>query len=66
MTDDEERAIRDKVLKEANLESRLKAVEDSLTGIENAVKWFFRAIWGGVAYLLTQVAAVFFNGGWPK
>jgi hypothetical protein len=66
MTDDEREKIRADALKEANLESRLKSVEDALSNIEGAVKWFFRALWGGIAYLLTQVASVLFNGGWPK
>lgn len=66
MNDDEREKIRAEVLKEANLENRLKAVEEALSGIQGAVKWFIRAIWGGVAYLLTQVAQLLFSGGWPK
>lgn len=66
MTDEEREKIRAETLKEANLESRLKAVEEAIDDIERAVKWFFRALWGGIVYLLTQVAAILFNGGWPK
>ena len=66
MTDEEREKIRAEAFKEANLEGRLKAVEESIAAIEAAVKWFFRALWGGVAYLLTQVAQWIFSGGWPK
>ncbi len=66
MTDDEREKIRADAFKEANLESRLRLVEEGLSNIEGAVKWFFRALWGGVAYILTQIASMLFNGGWPK
>ena len=66
MTDEERDRIKAEAFKEANLEQRLKSVEDSIGGIERAVTWFFRAIWGGVAYLLTQIASFLFSNGWPK
>lgn len=74
MTDDEkariEKAATEKALKEAQWESRIKDLEDSMENIENAVKdavkWFFRALWGGVAYIFTQIASVLLSGGWPK
>lgn len=66
MTDDEKEKIRAEAFREANLEGRLKSVEEAIAGIEGAVKWFFRALWGGVAYLLTQVAQWFLGGEWPK
>lgn len=66
MTPEEEDRIRAKAFQDANLESRLKALEDGMSSIESAIKWFFRAIWGGVVYLLTQVAQWLFSGGWPK
>lgn len=70
MTDDEkariEKAATEKALKEAQWESRIKDLEDSMQNIENAVKWFFRALWGGVAYIFTQIASVLLSGGWPK
>lgn len=66
MTDEEREKIRAEAFKEANLERRLKAVEEAIAAIEAAVKWFFRALWGGVAYLLTQVAQWIFSGWWPK
>lgn len=66
MTPEEEDRIRAKAFQDANLENRLKALEDGMSSIEKAIKWFFRAIWGGVVYLLTQVAQMLFSGGWPK
>lgn len=66
MIDEEREKIRAEAFKEANLETRLKAVEDGFEDVRTAIKWFFRAIWGGVAYLLTQVAQWLFSGGWPK
>jgi hypothetical protein len=70
MNEDERRQIEAdataKAFKDANLEHRLKSVEDAISSIEGAVKWFFRALWGGVAYLLTQVAQWLLGGGWPK
>ena len=61
-----EKAARDKAFQEANLENRLKAVEEAVDSFQGALKWFFRAIWGGIAYLLTQVASGFSSGWWPK
>lgn len=66
MTEEEKDRIKAEAFKEANLEQRLKAMEDAMGNIEGAVKWFFRAIWGGVAYLLTQIASFLFSSGWPK
>ncbi len=66
MNDEEREKIRAEAFKEANLEGRLKSVEEAIAAIETAVKWCFRALWGGVAYLLTQVAQWLFSGGWPK
>ena len=66
MNDEEREKIRAEAFKEANLEGRLKSVEEAIAAIETAVKWCFRALWGGVAYLLTRVAQWLFSGGWPK
>ena len=66
MNDEEREKIRAEAFKEANLEGRRKSVEEAIAAIETAVKWFFSALWGGVAYLLTQVAQWLFSGGWPK
>lgn len=66
MTDDEREKIRAEAFKEANMEERLKALEEGFSDIRGAVTWFFRALWGGVAYILTQIAQWVFSGGWPK
>jgi hypothetical protein len=66
MTDDEREKIRAEAFKEASLEERLKALEEGFSDILGGVKWFVRAVWGGVAYILTQIAQWLFSGGWPK
>ena len=70
MTDEERRKIEAdataKAFKDANLEHRLKAVEDGFDEIRSAFKWFLRAIYGAIVYVLTQIAQWLFSGGWPK
>ena len=66
MNDEEREKIRAEAFKEANLEGRLKSVEEAIAAIETAVKWFFRALWGGIAYLVTQIVSFLFSNGWPK
>lgn len=66
MTDEEREKIRAEAFKEANLETRLKAVEDGFEEIRSAFKWFLRAIYGAIAYIATQIGQWLFSGGWPK
>jgi hypothetical protein len=77
MTDDERDRIARAAKEEEKLAGRVSASErdtQSLTTrvvalekkIESFVTWVFRAIFGAIAYLMTQIITYFANGGMPK
>ena len=66
MNEEEKSRIKAEAFKEANIDQRIKALEDGFNEFRGALKWFFRALWGGIAYLVTQIVSFLFSNGWPK
>ena len=63
MDDDERDRIVKKAREEAGIENRLRNAEDEIKEIRVMMTWVVRGIWGGAAYLATELVKFILQGG---
>ena len=63
MDDNERDRIIKKAREDAGLENRVHNLEGELQEIRVMVTWVVRGIWGGAAYLVTELVKFILQGG---
>ena len=63
MTDAERERIRKESREEAEMENRVRNLEDNMKVIHGERAWVLRAIWGGAVYLALKVWEFVAGGG---
>ena len=63
MDEEERKRIEAAATEKADLANRVKFLEGEVVKLQAAIAWGTRAIWGGVAYLITQLWTFISQGG---